>query len=294
LLSGFLITLLGAILLSTKAIFVKMAFRDTGIDALSLLALRMLFSLPFFLAVAWLSKRISPVDISVAQWFSIAGLGLLGYYLSSLFDFIGLQYISAGLERLILFIYPTLVVLINFMVYKQRVKPFQLLALALTYGGILLAFLSELYMGHDQKDIWLGSFFVVMCAVTFSVYIVGSGRQMQKVSSGLFTAYAMLAATVGVWVHFAFKSNTGIFPLRNELWMYGIGLALVATVLPSFMISYGMKKIGSNNTAIVLAIGPVATILQAYIFLGEHISALQMLGTVLVVAGVLMVGWRKT
>lgn len=292
-LSGFLITLLGAILLSTKAIFVKLAYRDTGIDAISLLALRMLFSLPFYLIVAWLSYRKYRTRLSTNQWFFIAGLGLLGYYLSSYFDFVGLQYISAGLERLILFIYPTLVVLINFFIYKQRVTPLQIVALVLTYAGILLAFLSELYITQAENNIWLGSFFVVLCAISFSVYIVGSGRQMQKVPSGMFTAYAMLSATVGVLLHFVFRGNKEIFPLSPDLWQYAIGLALVATVIPSFMISYGMKKVGSNTTAIILAIGPVSTILQAYIFLGEQISGLQIVGTILVVGGVLMVGWRQ-
>jgi drug/metabolite transporter (DMT)-like permease len=293
LLSGFLITLSGAILLSTKAIFVKLAYRESGIDAIGLLALRMLFSLPFYLLIAWLSYRKYRTRLSLNQWFFIAGLGLLGYYLSSYFDFVGLRYISAGLERLILFIYPTLVVLINFFIYKQRVTPLQILALVLTYAGILLAFLSELYTTQEQTNIWTGSFFVVLCAISFSVYIVGSGRQMQKVPSGMFTAYAMLSATVGVLLHFAMQPNHKLFPLTPALWQYAIGLALVATVIPSFMISYGMKKVGANTTAIILAIGPVSTILQAYLFLGEKISGLQIFGTVLVVGGVLMVGWRQ-
>ena len=182
--------------------------------------------------------------------------------------------------------------MINQIFFRQKVRLYQWIALGLTYTGILVAFMSELYAVQKQPDIWLGSFFVVLCAVTFSIYIVGSGRQIPKTGSGIFTAHAMLAATAGVLLHFFIKNDFGVFPLSGYLWLYGIGLALFATVIPSFMISFGMDKIGSNNVAIILSIGPVSTILQAYFFLGEHISFLQMAGTVLVVFGVLMVGWR--
>ncbi|MCU0389197.1 MAG: DMT family transporter [Chitinophagaceae bacterium] len=293
LVSGFLVTLLGAVLLSTKAIFVKKAFLDTGIDALTLLLLRMLFSLPFYLFAAYWSGRHAKVPLSKRQWINIALLGITGYYVSSLFDFIGLKYISAGLERLILFIYPTLVVIINHVLYKQKVRSFQWLSLALTYAGILLAFLGDLFSMEQQKDIWIGSFFVVLCAITFSVYIVGSGRLIPKTGSGPFTAYAMLAATVGVLSHYVIRGNFDVFPLSPPLWFYGSGLALIATVIPSFMISYGMKTTGSNNVAIILSIGPVSTILQAYFFLGEQITWMQIAGTALVVAGIILVGWRN-
>lgn len=165
-LSAFLITLLGAILFSTKAIFVKLAFKLTPVDALSLLTLRMLLSMPFYLVAAWLANRKGMIPITRLQFIYICTMGILGYYISSLFDFLGLQYISAGLERLILFLYPTFAVLINLSVFKQQISKIQWKALALTYAGILLAFASELYITSGSSTVIWGSFLVFICAVT--------------------------------------------------------------------------------------------------------------------------------
>jgi len=159
--TGFLIAFAGAILFSTKAVIVKKAFADVKVDALTLLMLRMLFSMPFYLVSAFLiTKRTSNIRLSRKQCFITIGLGLFGYYLSSLFDFIGLQYISAGLERLILFLYPSFAVLINAFVFKQSIRKNEILALALTYFGILLAYYGELNLDTSNPHFFLGSFLV--------------------------------------------------------------------------------------------------------------------------------------
>jgi drug/metabolite transporter (DMT)-like permease len=290
---GFLITLIGAVMLSTKAIFVKLAFQQTSVDALSLLALRMIFSLPFYLLAVWWSRRKQLAPLSRKQILYIIGLGIMGYYVSSLLDFMGLQYISAGLERLVLFLYPTFAILINYFLFRQSVSKLQHAALFLTYSGIILAFLSELNFESGSPSVIWGSFLVLLCAITFSIYIVGTGRLVQQVDSTLFTAYAMLAATFGIFVHFALRGNYQVFNMDTSLWWYGILLAIIATVIPSFLVSEGMKRIGSNNVAIILAVGPVSTILQAYFFLGERITMLQITGTILVIAGVLLIGWKR-
>lgn len=291
---GFFITFLGAVLFSTKAILVKLAFAATAVDAITLLALRMLFSLPFYLGVAFfISTRSGNVRISLKQWFFIIIVGLLGYYVSSLFDFLGLQYISAGLERLILFLYPTFAVLMNALVYKQRILLLQRLALLLTYAGIGVAYFGELqYQTYDQNFVF-GSILVFLCAVTYSVYIVGSGRIVPVVGATKFTAYAMLAASLGTFIHYWFISGPVVLSTTKDLWYYGILLALIATVIPSFLLSYGMKMVGSNNVAIISSIGPVSTILQAHFFLGEPMFAAQLCGTALVIAGILLLSWRN-
>jgi drug/metabolite transporter (DMT)-like permease len=292
--AGFLITLLGAILFSTKAIIVKLAFGATHTDALTLLTLRMVFALPFYVVAAFLvSGQKTNVRMTGRQWLLVAGVGMCGYYISSLLDFIGLQYVSAGLERLILFLYPSFVVFINALVFKQRITTIQKWALLLTYSGIAIAYLGELSIDTSKQDLYFGSFMVFLCAITYSIYIAGSGKIIPLVGANKFTAYAMLAATAGIFVHFAIAGNGQVLATGKALWGYGLLLAVVATVLPTFIISQGLKSIGSNNVAIISGVGPVSTILQAHFFLNEPIFASQIFGTVLVVFGVLLLSWRR-
>jgi drug/metabolite transporter (DMT)-like permease len=292
--AGFAITFIGSVLFSTKAIIVKVAFANTEMDALTLLALRMLFSLPFYLGAAWLARnRKDATKLTGRQWFYIVFLGLFGYYLSSLFDFIGLQYVTAGLERLILFLYPTFAVLINAFMFGQPVTRVQRMALLLTYTGIVIAYVGELQIDIGNPDFLWGSFLIFLCSITFSVYIVGSGRMIPSVGANRFTAWAMIASSMGVFTNFALVGNKGDMGAVTDYWYYGILLAVIATVLPSFLMAQGMKRIGSNNVAIISAIGPVSTIIQAHFILGEHIFPAQVAGTLLVIAGVLLIGWKK-
>ena len=292
--AGFAITFIGSVLFSTKAIIVKVAFANTDMDALTLLMLRMVFSIPFYLGAAWLfMNRKDAARITGRQWFYIVFLGLFGYYLSSLFDFIGLQYVTAGLERLILFLYPTFAVLINAFVFGQPVTRIQRMALFLTYTGILVAYIGELQIDIDNPGFLWGSFLIFLCSITFSVYIVGSGRMIPAIGANRFTAWAMIASSLGVFMHFGLEGNMEEAKVAADYWYYGLLLAVVATVLPSFLIAQGMKRIGSSNVAIISAIGPVSTIVQAHYVLGEHIFAAQIAGTLLVIAGVLLIGWKK-
>ena len=293
-LSGFLITLAGAILFSTKAIFVKLAFHATHVDAVTLLTLRMLFSLPFYLIAAWMvAKKENKQILTSRDWLWILVMGILGYYLSSLFDFIGLQYVSAGLERLILFLYPTFAVLINTFYFKTKLGRVQIIALVLTYIGIGIAYFGELKMDTSNPKFFFGSFMIFLCAITYSFYLVGTGRMVQKVGVTRYTAYAMLAATAGIFINFLLTHRMQDIPFSASLTWYSIALAIVATVLPSFLMSNGMKSIGSNNVSIITSIGPVSTIIQAHIFLGEQIIPAQIIGTALVIAGVILIGWQS-
>jgi len=293
--AGLTIALSGAILFSTKAIIVKKAFASTHVDAVSLLTLRMAFSLPFYLVAAYLiSNRQGNVKMTRRQWWLTFAIGITGYYFSSLFDFIGLKYISAGLERLILFLYPTFAVLLNFFLFKQQIQKKQWMALLLTYAGIGLALSGEVRINSVDSSFWWGSFLVFLCAVTYSFYIVGSGKIIPSVGAMKFTAYAMLSATIGVFLHFIIAGNYTQLSHIGSLVPYGFLLAVLATVAPSFLISDAMKRIGSNNVAIISSIGPVTTILQAYFFLGEKIFIEQVIGTILVMIGVLILGWKTS
>jgi drug/metabolite transporter (DMT)-like permease len=293
---GFLWAVLGTILFSTKAILIKLCFKTTNIDASSLLMLRMLFSLPFYAAAMWYffaNQQIKKVKAST--YFAACLIGLLGYYLSSLFDFIGLQYVSASIERIILFIYPTLAVLLNLLIFKVAITKRQWLAILITYFGIGLAYWGELNQIPDTKMFFFGTWMILLCAVTFAFYLVGSGKIIPKIGAPQFTSLSMLAASVGIFVHYFvthYQDSTAILDmpiLHSSSIYYVIALAIIGTVIPSFLMSGGMKRIGSNDLAIITSIGPVSTLFQARWVLNEAFSWEQILGTVFVVLGVILV-----
>jgi drug/metabolite transporter (DMT)-like permease len=286
---GFLIAFIGAVLFSTKAIIVKKAFADVHVDALTLLTIRMVFSLPFYLVAAFfITTNKSNTRLNRKEWLYIIILGLFGYYLSSLFDFIGLQYISAGLERLILFLYPSFAVLINAFFFKQEIKRIQMWALVITYIGIGIAYFGELQIDTGNPNFYWGSFLIFLCSITYASYIAGSGYVIPKVGASKFTAYALLTSTAGVLIHYLLRGEYNMLQESKDLWWYGVSLALVATVIPTFMLSFALKKIGANNVAIISSVGPVSTIVQAHFVLGEPIFTEQIIGTVLVLIGVLL------
>jgi drug/metabolite transporter (DMT)-like permease len=292
--SGVLISLFGATLFSTKAIFVKLAYRDTQVDAVTLLALRMVFSLPFFVISAGMaSKKSDNVKFTAKQWIAVAIVGCLGYYVSSLLDFLGLEYISAGIERLILFIYPTLVLLMSSVVFGERISRIQWIAVAVTYAGLVLAFLAEADLSSQNNELYLGSALIFSCAITYAMYIVGSGRVIPLVGAAKFNSYAMSFACVAVLIHFLLTSDKSLMNVPLLTYIYSLSMALFSTVIPSYLISEGIKRIGSDNVAIVSSVGPVSTIIQANIFLYEPILAAQIAGTVLILIGVLIIGRSK-
>jgi drug/metabolite transporter (DMT)-like permease len=291
---GFLLAFIGAILFSTKAIMVKLAFNHVHVDALTLLAIRMMFSLPFYLVTAFIvSRKEAVTKLTGRQWLSVIVLGLFGYYLSSLFDFLGLQYISAGLERLILFLYPTFAVLISTFVFRQKMYRNQVIALVLTYFGIAIAYYGELRIDAGNPNLYWGSFLIFLCALTYGTYIAGSGKIIPLIGATRFTAYAMLTSTFGVLLHYALRAKYDALQQSIDLWWYGILLAVIATVLPTFLISFALKKIGSNNVAIISSVGPISTIIQAHYFLGEKFFLEQVIGTALVLTGILLLSLKR-
>ncbi len=293
---GILIALGGAVLFSTKAIFVKLAYRDTPVDAVTLLSLRMIFSLPFFIISAFVSSsKSSNVKFTTRQWIQIAMIGCLGYYVSSLLDFLGLQYVTAGIERLILFIYPTLVLLMSAVFFRVKIKFIQWMALLITYSGLMLSFFGELdFNSSRNENFLLGSLFIFICAFTYAAYIVGSGRLIPLVGAGKFNSYAMSFAAAGVLIHFSITSDNSLFDLPKAVYTYSFFMAILSTVVPSYLVAESIKRIGSDNAAIVGSVGPVSTILMAYFFLQESVSVFQLIGTILILLGVLLIGRQKS
>jgi len=234
------------------------------------------------------------IKFTKRQWVYIAIMGCLGYYVSSLLDFIGLQYVSAGIERLILFIYPTMVLLISAVVIKIRIRPHQWFAVVITYLGLLLAFFGEInFEGTYSTNFYLGSAAIFACAITYAVYLVGSGKIIPLVGAAKFNSYAMSFACLAVLLHYFFTSDQSLFDFPPAVYAYTVSMALLSTVIPSYLISEGIKRIGSDNASIVGSVGPVSTIIQANVFLYEPIFALQIAGTILILVGVLIISRKN-
>lgn len=292
--TGIAIGVLGSICFSTKAIFVKLAYREAPVDAITLLALRMLISLPFFIgSAAYASAKEDNRKFSSQQWIYVALIGCLGYYVSSFLDFQGLRFISAGIERLVLFIYPTIVLLISAVFLKKPINRTQWLAVCATYAGLLLAFWGEASFQQLDKPFILGSVLIFGCAITYALYIVGSGQLIPAIGAAKFNSYAMTFASVAVLLHYFSFSSAHLLDQSAMVYVYAALMAIVSTVIPSYLVAESIRRIGSGNTAIVASVGPVSTILQAYFFLHEPIHLMQMVGTALIIGGVLLIGQRK-
>ena len=287
---GILIGVLGIILFSSKAVMVKLAYRY-NIDAISVLLLRMLFSFPFYIVIAYLYRKEKKETIVPKDYAWIAFFGIVGYYLASYFDFVGLTYIKASLERIILFVYPTIVLLFNKLFLKKAITKVQKLAILITYVGIIITFGSEVSV--SGKEAYLGGFFVLLSAITYASYLVGSGWLIPKFGVMRFTAYAMLVSCVCVFIHFGIFSDVNIFNFPTQVYVLGLCIAVFATVIPSFLVSISIKLISSSNFAVVAGVGPISTIILAVIFLNESLSFLQIIGTVVVILGILLVSKSK-
>jgi drug/metabolite transporter (DMT)-like permease len=280
--SGLALAVAGSVMFSAKAIVVKLAYRH-GVDAETLLALRMLMSVPFFAAALWWTSR-GAAPLSRRDHALLLVIGVLGYYLASYFDFLGLQYISAALERLILYLNPTLVLLLSLLVLRRPVTRFDLLALLLSYGGILLVFWHDVRLEAD--GVVLGAALVFASAACYAVYLVLSGELVRKVGAIRLTAYAMCVATVGVCLQFALlRPLASLAQPAPVLWLSLIN-AVLCTVLPVFATMMAVARIGAGSAALAGMVGPVSTIALGYVFLGEPVSGSQLAGTALVLAGV--------
>lgn len=287
---GVLLAVFGVVLFSAKAIMVKLAYQYQ-IDSVSLLLLRMLFALPVYTAIAFWVKPKEAEKIKKRDYLWLAFFGFVGYYLASYFDFLGLNFIKAGLERIVLFVYPTLVLIIGRIFLKTKITRTQIIAIALTYFGVVLAFAGEFDATGDH--LVLGVSLIFLSALTYAMYLVGSGWLIPKFGVVCFTTYAMIVSTICVIIHFFITKDVDLLGFPKEVYWLGLGMAFLSTVIPSFLVSKSIKIIGSSNFSIVASIGPVSTILLAYIFLGERLSIFQVLGTCIIIFGVFKISRSK-
>lgn len=280
---GLGLALMAAILFSTKPILIKWLYAE-GITALPLLWLRMTLALPIYLIIgAWAWQRYRP-----RQWGDVilaCGVGLLGYYLAALLDMLGLQYVSAQLERLTLYAYPTLVVLLSAMVFKQPVGARQVAALVLTYLGLACVYGQDVSLA-EAAQVNTGTLLILGSAVSFALYLVFSKGFIMRMGALLFTSLSMVMAALATSVHWLITGTARLPDMTPTLWWGAIGLALFATVLPTFMISAAIKRIGPVRTSISGTIGPITTTLLAVWLLAEPFTVWAGVGMALVIAGV--------
>ncbi|HJS38666.1 MAG TPA: DMT family transporter [Burkholderiales bacterium] len=288
---GMLFALAGTIAFAFRPVLIKLGYEAAPVSATTLLFLRMALSLPFFAAVAWWLRGAPP--LARRDWAGIVALGFLGYYLASLLDFLGLQYVSAGLGRLIMFLYPTLVVILSAAFLARRPSARELAALALTYAGIALVLSAKLGAGPEQRLFLLGAALVFGSATCYAIYLVTGSQLVKRVGSMRFTAYTMMVSTVPAVIQFALLETPAALELPGEVWVYAILLATVCTVLPVFLVAEALKRIGANHFALIGALGPVTTVLADFGLLEGSLTPLQLLGGALVISGVLLVTLRK-
>lgn len=283
--SGLLLAAAGSIAFSGKAIIVKLAYLH-GVDAITLVMLRMLFALPFFIAMAWWAGR-DQAQLTRTDWLGVLGLGFTGYYLSSFLDFLGLQYISASFERLILYLNPTLVLVLGWVLYKRKITFRQGMAMAVSYSGVLLVFGHEVSLVGD--NIALGAILVFGSAITYAIYLTYSGELVQRLGSLRLAGLATTVACFFCILQFALLKPVAALNVVPEVIWLSLLNATVCTVLPVLLIMMAIERIGPGLTSQIGMIGPLSTLTMGAFFLNETFNLWILMGTVLVLGGVFWV-----
>ena len=289
--AGAAMAVAGVVCFSLRPILIKLAYGYV-VDPVTLLALRMVFSLPFFLlAAAWAGRDRNRVPVTRGDAWAIVFLGFIGYYFASFVDFLGLQYISAGLGRLILFLYPTLVVALSFAFLRKRPSAREIAALAISYAGLALV-LSNAAGGAGSK-VPLGAALVFASAVGYAIYLVAGSQVVQRVGSIRFTAYATSVASFFCIAQFFLLRPLAALDLPLEVYGLALAMAVFSTVLPVFLTAEALRRIGANHVAMLGALGPVSTIFFGWMGLDETLAPVQWAGAALVLAGVTLVTLRS-
>ncbi len=288
-LSGLLMAIIGSIAFSGKAIIVKLGYRY-GVDAVTLIMYRMLFALPLFAVMAWWASRGKP-PLSRKDWLGILGLGFSGYYLASFLDFAGLQYISASLERLILYLNPTIVLILGALLFKRRITRTQAIAMALSYAGVLLVFGHE--VSFDGKNALLGTALVFGSAVSYAIYLVYSGEMVKRLGSLRLVGLATTVACLLCIAQFVILKPMSAAIVAPEVIWLSILNATLCTAVPVLLVMMAIERIGAGLAAQTGMIGPMSTIAMGVVFLDEKLNLWIIGGTILVLLGVYWVSRSK-
>jgi drug/metabolite transporter (DMT)-like permease len=287
---GIIFALVGVLAFSFRPILIKLSYGAHPVSPVTLLFLRMTLSLPFFLGIGWWLRNQAP-RLERRDWLAIAGLGFIGYYAASFLDFIGLQWIGAGVGRLILYLFPTLVVLLSFLFLRKPPAWREIVALGVSYAGIALVVSNQI--ATEGRLFALGAAFVFASALCYAVYLVAGSQVVKRVGSMRFTAYSTVVATLPAVIQFLVTESAQSLELPGAVWGYAIVLATVSTVLPLFLQAEALNRIGANHFALIGAIGPVSVAVTSAVGLDEPFTWVQALGGALVIFGVLLVSLKK-
>lgn len=292
--TGTVLALLGALLFSTKAIFVKLAYHY-DVDSSTLLLFRMLMALPFYVYMIYRDYGRSAQQwkmIKPRYWWALVASSFLGYYLSSLLDFMGLQYIDASIERLILFIYPTIIALLSFIVFRERLRKLQTFALIVSYLGLVFVFGEHLSHISLSQTFWKGAILIFLCAITFAVFLVINQWVIPQFGARSFTSLSMTLACFFVIIHFLLEHHNHIkWPEAWQVYLYSLAMATLATIIPSYFVNTAIQQIGATRVGILSSVGPISTISLAYWLLDERLSSSQIIGAFFIIVGVSFVSF---
>jgi drug/metabolite transporter (DMT)-like permease len=290
---GVAFAVVGVLAFSLRPILIKLSYTAHPISPNTLLFLRMMLSLPFFLVVGWWLRNDQP-RLTGRDWAAVAGLGFLGYYGASFLDFLGLQWVGAGVGRLILFLFPTLVLLLSFLFLHKRPTPRELAALLLSYAGIALVVSNQVDTSTQGRLFLFGVMLVFASALLYAVYLVAGSQVVKRVGSMRFTAYSMAVATVPAVVQFILlEQPAAALDLPGKVWVYALVLATLSTVFPVFLQAEALKRIGANQFALIGAVGPVSVAITSALGLDEPFTWVQAVGGALVIFGVMLVTLKK-
>jgi drug/metabolite transporter (DMT)-like permease len=289
---GIACALVGVLCFSFRPILIKLSYAAYPVSPNTLLFLRMTLSLPFFLVIAWWLRNQQPA-LTGRDWAAVAGLGFLGYYAASFLDFLGLQYVGAGVGRLILFLYPTMVLTLAFLFLQKTPTRREIVSLGMSYAGIALVVSDQIGTSDEGKLVLLGVLLVFASALCYAVYLVAGSQVVRRIGSMRFTAYSMAVATAPALVQFFALEPASALVLPANVWAYAIILATVSTVLPLFLQAEALRRIGASEFALVGAVSPVSVAAMSAFGLGEPFGPRQMAGAALVIGGVLLVSLKK-
>jgi len=290
--TGMVLALSGTLLFSTKSIFIKQAY-DLGIDPVSLLFLRMSMSLPFYLIIYFFYQSTAK-PITTKEFGLVSITGCIGYYLASYLDLTGLLYISASFERIILYTFPTIVLLLSAVFFKHKINRFEIFALIVSYAGLLVIYFQDFSTQGSLAT--KGALLIFACAIAFAIFIVASGQLIAKIGAIRFTSLSMVSASTAIALHYLASSSgleTTLFDFNTKVYYLTFILALFCTVLPSYLINMGIQRIGATRSAIIGTVSPIFTIIFATIFLNETITLPHITGFIFVIGGIAILTFRK-
>lgn len=287
-----MIGLLGVVMFSAKSVFAKIIY-SYHVDPITTLYLRMIIALPFLLIIGfWFEKKYAKDKVIWRDVLQVVAFSLLGYYLSSVLDFVGLLYVEAAIERLIMFIYPTMVIALSAVFLKKGVRINQIVAIGIAYLGLVISFADKIVLNNTSL-FWFGVLLIVLSSLTYAIFLTAADSLIERMGSVRFTTTASLTMCICIIIHAFISGKAHISGLDKHVYIDSILMATLSTVIPVYMFNYAMEKLGASNVSIISCAGPVCTLVYSAFLLDEPITLFQVIGTFIVMGGIMFVYLNK-